>query len=80
MTSPRNLPAQSKARGTSERVKCQCHALAEWNLREIFRFSHRFWRDISVKPWKTNREKDHINNEMFFSPFASLINREKNSA
>ena len=29
------------------------------------------------KPWKTNREKDHINNEMFFSPFASLINREK---
>ena len=29
------------------------------------------------KPWKTNREKDHINNEMFFSPFMSLINREK---
>ena len=29
------------------------------------------------KPWKPNREKAHINNEMFFSPCASLINREK---
>ena len=28
------------------------------------------------KPWKTNREKI-INNEIFFSPFMSLINREK---
>ena len=29
--------------------KTQRCAPAEWNLREIFRFSHRFWRDILVK-------------------------------
>ena len=28
---------------------CQRCAPAEWNLREIFRFSHRFWREILVK-------------------------------
>ena len=31
------------------------------------------------KPWKTNREKKIINNEIFCSPFMSLTNREKSA-
>ena len=31
------------------RLVVQRCAPAEWNLREIFRFSHRFWREILVK-------------------------------
>ena len=30
-------------------MNCQRCAPAEWNLCEIFRFSHRFWREILVK-------------------------------
>ena len=55
---------------------------AGWNLHEACRFSHRSWRELlwnsrGGKPWKANPEKVHQITRCFFSPFTSLISREK---
>ena len=43
------VPYTQKRISCKNRSKIQRCAPAEWNLREIFRFSHRFWREILVK-------------------------------
>ena len=59
-------------------------APAEWNLREIFRFSHRFWREILVKfsvahpnPGKRSTENFTKISPKFHAKFHDSFGREK---